>query len=628
MAIQLQLLAAVLLALGLVGFFVLRSERGKSALRWLARHERLTRIAEATAMLVATAVAVVWPMFVPFPLGVQGSRLFGLGASFELQPVMMYMGPPSGVAYLMLAILIICFYVFRSRSLFLISAVVAPILILYFLLWWKFFPVLSEIQAEGRGSEFWNVIQPKIMVSVLLSGIRDYATGIGTVLGALCFSRGVRKPWRYFLGAFLGALGVGYLTRPFFFMGVSGLLLQSLLWAMVARLLLVFPNSRRQLEFVSGLRLSVSIEDQPFTRAATLFDRLVSLVGLGLLGILILASAVINWSESESFRMISVEWRPTYRSHAALNAYSDLSRMFMKVSSPQWGYGLPSDQADRVREVAISGDDIRDDEYWSKLNTKQIYDDIDQFALFTSAYRAGAEKDYFEEPEPGIRSLSYLNVRECSRAIMTHALLCMKDGRTTESLEDIRTIIRFGALLKDYPNLVGQMIGSSIRGIGVHTAYSYYVGYRNDPDKMRALSKLLDEMSSQMRTTLNVEALGRGEPFTLPVVVMTEILIPRIVWAENTNLIWLNFEALRVATALEIYRADHGSYPALLDELVPNYLRVLPVDPFKGLSMTYSLKDGEFALDSPSKPTQPAYEIFVFPPQSLDELKKAKNSKP
>ncbi|PKO19327.1 hypothetical protein CVU37_03810 [candidate division BRC1 bacterium HGW-BRC1-1] len=628
MADQLQLLAAVLLALGLVGFILLRSQRGKASLRWLARHDRLTRIAEATAMLVATLAVLAWPMFLLLLRVVNPANLQSLRASLDSHDVMGLLAPYLAFGYLMLATLILCFYVIRNRSLFLVAAVIAPLLPLYFILWWRFFPVLGEIQASEHGSELWDVIKPRIMVSFFFPIIREYVTGVAAVLGGLYLSRGAGKPWRYFLGAFFGALVVYYLSSPFTGVELTGRLLQALLFALVARLLLVFPYSRRQLESLSGLRLSAST-DEPFSpRAATLFDRLVSLAGLALLCAMILASAVINWSEREVVKMMSVERRPTYRSHAALNAYSDLSRMFMKVRSPQWGNGVFNEPAIRLREITSSEADIRDDEYWSKLDTKQIYDDIDQFAPFTSAYKAGAEKDYFEEPDPK-RLMSFLNVRDCSRALKIHALLSMRDGRTTEALADIRTNIRFGGLLKDHPILLGQMIGVAVRGIGLDAAYSYYVRYRNDPDEMRALGHLLDEVSPQMRTTLSVEGLRRGEPFTLPVVIMPEIMLQPWVRAEkNTNIVWLNYEALRVATALEIYRADHGSYPAQLEELVPNYLRVLPADPFKGLPLTYSVKDDEFALDSPSKPGKPYADLFAFPPSSLEEVKKAKLSKP
>ncbi|NBZ96321.1 MAG: hypothetical protein EBR40_07855 [Proteobacteria bacterium] len=52
-----------------------------------------------------------------------------------------------------------------------------------------------------------------------------------------------------------------------------------------------------------------------------------------------------------------------------------------------------------------------------------------------------------------------------------------------------------------------------------------------------------------------------------------------------------------IACALERYRLAHGSYPASLDALTPEYLAKLPRSPINGKPMTYSLKpDGTFLL--------------------------------
>src|SRR5690606_25372409 len=35
-----------------------------------------------------------------------------------------------------------------------------------------------------------------------------------------------------------------------------------------------------------------------------------------------------------------------------------------------------------------------------------------------------------------------------------------------------------------------------------------------------------------------------------------------------------------VSLAIQLYRADHGDWPASLDQLVPDYLSAIPADPF------------------------------------------------
>lgn len=53
-----------------------------------------------------------------------------------------------------------------------------------------------------------------------------------------------------------------------------------------------------------------------------------------------------------------------------------------------------------------------------------------------------------------------------------------------------------------------------------------------------------------------------------------------------------------VMGALELYRADHASYPATLTQLVPNYLQVLPEDPFTGGTFGYAVGENDYLLYS------------------------------
>lgn len=51
-------------------------------------------------------------------------------------------------------------------------------------------------------------------------------------------------------------------------------------------------------------------------------------------------------------------------------------------------------------------------------------------------------------------------------------------------------------------------------------------------------------------------------------------------------------DILWVVTALELFRLDHGAYPAALDELVPRYLPMRAVDHSTGQPLVYRLNDG------------------------------------
>jgi hypothetical protein len=53
-----------------------------------------------------------------------------------------------------------------------------------------------------------------------------------------------------------------------------------------------------------------------------------------------------------------------------------------------------------------------------------------------------------------------------------------------------------------------------------------------------------------------------------------------------------------VMAAVELYRAEHDTYPAALTQLVPGYLQVLPEDPFTGGNFGYAVGGNDYLLYS------------------------------
>jgi hypothetical protein len=52
-------------------------------------------------------------------------------------------------------------------------------------------------------------------------------------------------------------------------------------------------------------------------------------------------------------------------------------------------------------------------------------------------------------------------------------------------------------------------------------------------------------------------------------------------------------DGLLTGIALELYRRDHGDWPASLEPLVPRYLPELPLDRFTGKPLSYTIRDGK-----------------------------------
>jgi hypothetical protein len=85
---------------------------------------------------------------------------------------------------------------------------------------------------------------------------------------------------------------------------------------------------------------------------------------------------------------------------------------------------------------------------------------------------------------------------------------------------------------------------------------------------------------------------GAEEPSGLRV---ADLLIPALAKAERSfDFILVDEVGVRAMIALEKHRAERGAYPEKLDELVPEFLRSLPIDPWSGRPLGYrSLADGE-----------------------------------
>jgi len=58
------------------------------------------------------------------------------------------------------------------------------------------------------------------------------------------------------------------------------------------------------------------------------------------------------------------------------------------------------------------------------------------------------------------------------------------------------------------------------------------------------------------------------------------------------------FGAIQIGTACKIYHNRHGRYPAKLDELTPDVISVVPLDPFTGKPFVYKLRQDSFLVYS------------------------------
>jgi hypothetical protein len=218
-------------------------------------------------------------------------------------------------------------------------------------------------------------------------------------------------------------------------------------------------------------------------------------------------------------------------------------------------------------------------------------------------------------------------VRETARALHTRAMLAVHDGNTTSAVTDIEALLRFSLLLTDYPALTDQMVGVAVAGIGISACYQYCIALRDNPAAMDALAQMLDKQGVPVHISLNWDAMRRGEPGLWDVAPSAEWVAASLLRCnENTLGRDMQLQQIRIAVALERYRADNGSYPERLELLVPEYVSRLPVDPWSSKPYIYEPHERDFVLTARFG-GEPFEGPLKFPPLSVEELKESERRK-
>lgn len=140
-----------------------------------------------------------------------------------------------------------------------------------------------------------------------------------------------------------------------------------------------------------------------------------------------------------------------------------------------------------------------------------------------------------------------------------------RDGEFSEVLKDLG----MPSLMRAVPGIRGALVADQAFGV---EHYQQLIAAAMDPVTAPEVTRALDKRTASApryffvsRTML--PSIGRVFEMQL--------------WAEG------KVACTRIALAAERYRLDHGRFPAQLDELVPDYLDALPVDPVDEKPMRY-----------------------------------------
>lgn len=616
---RVRLVLAVILALFLVGYLgwplARRWSRGVSVSR---TRYAFAWTAETILLLALLAVALAWGAWVEGPFGLDRNE------------VLKHLGGQPSRADLLVPILQGWFPVLAGLLLLSRIRMPASLVILLSFSWaggvcywfysWKDLPVSEEIHAMVSGSSTAAVL-PSIMLPIALEGLRLILWAVVSFLCGIYFARRHFALWKFALGSLLGGWLLALILMPVLLTMNYWLILQPIALTLFGIVLLLAPIQRTMLERLFGFPLKHAPERvvPPQRFAAALLGHVVIVLIVVMLGCLAV-SAYVNRKMIECL----VAGPPQMPHDPSMqNAYPILEHRFLKPDppAPPSAPNLPQAFKDAMFIASGAFYHILEKESWAKYDTPRLRQAIAELAPYFDDFTSAAQCDYVQVPLRG-REISFLPVRETARAMHTRAMLAIHDGDTTRAIESIRPLFGFYGILRDYPNMMYEMIGVAVAGIAADACYQYWIVYHSNPAAMDQLAQLLKDERGNTYVRLNWDALRRGEPGLWEIAPFAAINTPALLRADmNTRGRNMQVQQIRVAVALEQYRNLHGRYPDRLEQLVPQYLARLPLDPYEGKAFFYEQHGGDFVLTVKydMKPFEPPLE---FPPLSVEETNK------
>ena len=481
-----------------------------------------------------------------------------------------------------------------------------------------------------------------LMIPFFVSTIpRQLIIDIASFLLAFYFVRKSFHYWKFCLGFSIGNNIIAYLFFPktilFNYYIFSPYKINSLLFELIFSLvIIILPLQKKALEKLCGFSLERKKFLEPITKSSFLrsaFEHFTLLI----IFVLICLFTIFGFYERKFFNVIENGPKPIHFSPAAHNAYNDFKELFTKKVSkkidestysffPKYDLIINSTPPELIKRTF----DIIDKNKMEKSFTK--------LSPYIKTFEEARNADYCLYYESKYRAVpDFYNFRETTRFLGIRAMLRIYENRNEEALYDIGTILNTSWLLNNNGSLVIHMVGSALRGIGLKVAHNYYLKFRENPEAMNLLDEMLKRVEHKVRISFPIENLKRYEPALWPIVPYFEFIVPGFTKAYVTFYgKWVQYDQLFLSIALEKYRNKHSKYPQKLEDLVPECLDKLPIDPFEAKSYIYKNLGSEFSVSCDYLDSEPYewmkegkfyYKGLVFPPSKVDneELRKEIN---
>ena len=504
----------------------------------------------------------------------------------------------------------------RNRFLVVAGILVSVFVASYYLYIPRSQPIIEEI----RKNDIAGVLKDILLISSWTIALRAW---VWALISILCGFYAVRRTFSYsrlIAGTVTGGLGFGLLMMPFVLW--ERWWLAPFCYSAFAVLLVSLPLQRAGFERLLGIRLgpAPAAEPLPVSEAGSL---------AGHFGLIVLAIGIACFAGINYFEKVQADWLRNgppvqWHSAASRNAYDVMENYYSKkpdvteitaIKEPpdynEWRKLTDQQSSSTISQIMSGGDVAALKAYLAELEG------------YTKSLQQASDCDYMDFP--GAEHPSYLNLREAARAISIRGQLAAYEGRIDDATSDSVTLLKLGGLFSDQPLLVEQMIGVALRNIGLRSVANMIGMQPDNRTLLVQLAAALDSAAPFCRTGLDYNALKNGElGLSGPIIPNMEIAVPAFGRAHTNALIsWMNFDLIRLATALELYRIEHGNYPSKLDELVPTYLQRIPLEPLEGRAYAYAMvgatyKLNDFSYDSLEYKTG---DILTAPPANAADSK-------
>ncbi|MGI8907029.1 MAG: hypothetical protein ACR2IE_11130 [Candidatus Sumerlaeaceae bacterium] len=565
------------------------------------RSRRFAQITEPLILLLVVPLLVCWPVVAPPGFGrLTDDPLF----SILDQQRGLWLVTLTGVTLAC----VLATRLIRSRA-GVIMACIGCTLAAFGCLWWT--TLASKLQflhAHAPAGLFtWQWFVPSGFMA-----LRIFAWVLIVVLASFYAVRH-RFTWLRFIG---GALAAGFaayfILMPFWTWRASWVAVVP--FTCLAVLLVLLPLQREALERLTCLRLRPSdtpVENSlPHTPEASYTAH----AALILLGGIVATSAAVNYFEREQVRMFVDGPRHVWRSPALRNAAEDVKLIVEPVvdidhAPPIDRLPYPSAYSEYLKLYDEISSETRG-QIFASTGWEAFRRYNDALADYTDALEQASHADYMEFTNSA--TISYMRFQNLSKHLGIRSQLNIHEGRTLDGVSDIKTLYRLCGLLNDQPWILSQSIGFYSRRVANGAAYNALLQFRQDEQGLLALASAMDAIAPDARLALNWEAARRGESgMHLPIVPNADLLIgpswQDVSYAEITHrnglLGWINFDLVRMAVALELYKIQNGAYPDDPQEITPAYLTRLPLDAIDGKPYQYRITEsGEYELRAPSIP--------------------------